>query len=148
MLPTRLPDKAKPRKPHGKASARSYTGAEAAELAANQAEQRGRLAADQTARPHTPETICEDFIVPNTPPAGEFLGRYNYRISYTDTERLQGPPELIPGLASEPQGMPDAQVEPPASTAPARIEQGSRKRRRVPNKLVNDCYNPSGYLPL
>ena len=49
LLPTRLPDKvqkpkwAKPRKTHGKASARSYTGAEAAELAADQAEQRSRL---------------------------------------------------------------------------------------------------------
>jgi hypothetical protein len=44
LLPTRLPDKvkkpkwAKPRKPHGKIFARSFTGAEAAEIAANQAE--------------------------------------------------------------------------------------------------------------
>ena len=43
LLPTRLPDKvqkpkwAKPRKTHGKASGRSYTGAEAAELAVDQA---------------------------------------------------------------------------------------------------------------
>jgi hypothetical protein len=65
LLPTRLPDKvqkpkwAKPRKTHGKASARSYTGAEAAELAADQAEQRSRLAAAQTARPGTPESDVE-----------------------------------------------------------------------------------------
>jgi hypothetical protein len=44
LLPTRLPDKvkkpkwAKPRKSHGKASTRSFTGAEAAEITANQAE--------------------------------------------------------------------------------------------------------------
>jgi hypothetical protein len=48
-LPTRLPDKvkkpkwAKPRKPHGKASARSFTGAEAAEIAANKAEQSSKV---------------------------------------------------------------------------------------------------------
>ena len=49
LLPTRLPDKvkkpkwAKSKKSHGKASARSFTGAEAAEIAANQAEQSNRV---------------------------------------------------------------------------------------------------------
>lgn len=49
LLPTRLPDKvkkskwAKPRKPHGKASARSFTGAEAAEIAADKAEQSSKV---------------------------------------------------------------------------------------------------------
>src|SRR5256714_3720979 len=48
LLPTRLPDKvkkpkwAKPRKAHGNASARSHTGAEAAEIAADKAEQSSR----------------------------------------------------------------------------------------------------------
>ena len=57
-----LPDKAqkpkwaKPRKAHGKASAGSYTGVEAAELAANQVEQRSRLAAAYTARLGTPKS--------------------------------------------------------------------------------------------
>jgi hypothetical protein len=32
----------------------------------------------------------------------------------------------------------EAQVQPPASTAPARIEKGPRKRRRVLNKLYRD----------
>jgi hypothetical protein len=45
LLPTRLPDKVKkpkwtkPRKPHSKASARSFIEAEAAEITVNQAEQ-------------------------------------------------------------------------------------------------------------
>ena len=51
LLPTRLPDKARPKKDHGKASGRSYTDAEAAELAADQAEQRSRLTADQKLGP-------------------------------------------------------------------------------------------------
>jgi hypothetical protein len=51
LLPTRLSDKvqkpkwAKLRKTYGKPSARSYMGAEAAELAADQAEQRSRVVA-------------------------------------------------------------------------------------------------------
>ena len=51
---------------------------------------------------------------------------------------VRGPPELILEMASESQGTPEAQVHPPASTAPARIEQGPRKRRRVANKLYTD----------
>jgi hypothetical protein len=49
LLPTRLPDKvkkpkwAKPRKPHGKASGRSFTGAEAAEMAADKAEKSSKM---------------------------------------------------------------------------------------------------------
>jgi hypothetical protein len=43
-------------------------------------------------------------------------------LAMTTLEHLQGTPELIPTLASESQGTPEAQVEPPASTAPARIE--------------------------
>jgi hypothetical protein len=60
LLPTRLPDKAKPKKAYCKAFGRSYTDAETAEFAADQAEQRSRVAADQTARPNTSETSCED----------------------------------------------------------------------------------------
>jgi hypothetical protein len=71
LLPTRLLDKANPKKAHGKVSGRSYTDPKVAELAADQAEQRSRLAADQTAKPHIPETSYEDIIMPNTPPAGE-----------------------------------------------------------------------------
>jgi hypothetical protein len=96
LLPTRLPDKvqkpkwAKPRKPHGKASARSYTGAEAAELAANQAEQRSRLAAEPTARPGTPESDIEDVIVPSTAPlAGELQGGTTIALAIRTPERIK-----------------------------------------------------------
>ena len=43
---------------------------------------------------------------------------------------------LIPTLASE--GTPETQVQPPASAAPARIDQGPRERRRMANKLYRD----------
>ena len=49
LLPTRLPDKVKKpkwvklKKPHGKASARSFTGAEAAEVTADKAEQSSKV---------------------------------------------------------------------------------------------------------
>jgi hypothetical protein len=94
MLPTCLPDKvhkpkwAKPSKTHGKASGRSYTGAEAAELAADQAEQGSSLAVNQTARPDTPENSSEDFIVPNTPPAGEFHRGTTIALVIRTPERL------------------------------------------------------------
>ena len=54
LLPTRLPDKAKkpkwakPRKPHGKASAWSFTGAVAAEIAADKAEQSSKVSPRDT----------------------------------------------------------------------------------------------------
>lgn len=108
LLPTRLPDKiqkpkwAKPRKTHGKASGRSYTGAEAAELAANQAEQRRGLPSNQTARPYSPENSGEDVIVPDTPPAGESQGGTTTALAIQTPERLQGAPELILTLACEP----------------------------------------------
>jgi hypothetical protein len=144
-LPTRLPDKvqkpkwAKARKTHGKASARSYTGAEAPELAVDQAEQRSRLAAAQTARPGTPECDIEDVVVPSTPPLpGESQGGTTIALAIRTPDRLRGLLELIPAQASEPEGTPEAQVEPAASTAPARIEQGPRKRHCVSNELYRD----------
>jgi hypothetical protein len=50
---------------------RSHTRAEAAELAADQAEQRSRWADNHTARPGTPESEIEDVTVPNTPPLAD-----------------------------------------------------------------------------
>jgi hypothetical protein len=91
------------------------------------------LAAPQTARPGTPESDIEAVIVPSTPPlAGESQGGITIALAIRTPERLQGPPELIPALTSEPQGTPEAQVQPLASTA-ARIEQDLR-----PNKLDRD----------
>jgi hypothetical protein len=104
LLPTRLPDKvnkpkwAKPRKPHGKASARSYTRAEAAELAADQAEQSSRAAGRQVARPDTPENSTEEgVIIPGTPPrAGESQGGTTITLAIRTPERLRGPPRSRP----------------------------------------------------
>ena len=89
--------------------ARSLTGAEAAQKAADKAEKSSKVPGRQAARLDTPENSSEDVIVPGTPP-----------------------------LASEAEGTPEAQVQPPASTASARIEEGPRKRRRVANKLYRD----------
>jgi hypothetical protein len=145
LLPTRLLDKAqkpkwaKPRKTHNKTSARPLTGAEAAEKAADKAEKSSKVPGRQVARPDTPEGSSEGVIVPGTPPlAGESQGGTTIALAIRTSERLKGLPELIPELSSEPQGTPEAQIEPPASTAPARIEEGPRKRRRVPNKLYRD----------
>jgi hypothetical protein len=145
LLPTRLPDKAqkpkwaKARKTHGKASARSLTGAEAAEKIADKAEKSSKVPGRQAVRPDTPEDSSKGVIVPCTPPlAGGSQGGTTIALAIRTPERLKGPPELVPALASEPQGTPEAQVEPPVSTAPARIEEGPRKRRRVPNKLYRD----------
>ena len=74
LLPTRLPDKVKkpkwatPRKPHGKASARSFTGAEAAEIAADKAEQSSKVSHMQPGREDTPESSgADEIIIPRTP---------------------------------------------------------------------------------
>ena len=75
LLSTRLHNKvkkprwAKPRKPHGKASGRVYTEAEAAEIAADKAEQSSKVAGERLARESTPENSSdEDVVVPGTPP--------------------------------------------------------------------------------
>jgi hypothetical protein len=68
------PKWAKPRKTHGDASARAYTGAEAAEIAASRAEHSSRAAGKRPAREITPENSGdEDVVVLGTPPrpAGE-----------------------------------------------------------------------------
>ena len=77
--------------------------------------------------------------MPGTPQlASESQGRTTIALAIKTSDRLKGPRGLIPALASEPQGTPEAQVGPPVSTTPARIEEGPRKRRRVPNKLYRD----------
>jgi hypothetical protein len=103
-------------------------GAEVTKLAADRAEQRSTLAATYTARPRTPESDIEDVIVPGTSPlAGESQRGRTIALAIRTPERIRGPPELIPALISKPEGTPEAQVQPPASTAPARIEQGPRR---------------------
>ena len=73
-LPTRLPDKikkpkwAKPRKPHGKASARAFTGAEAAEIAADKAEKSSRVPRIEPLYESSSENSDGEVMVPATPP--------------------------------------------------------------------------------
>jgi len=143
LLPIHLPDKiqkpkwAKPKKIYDKASARSLTGAEAVEKAADKAENSSKISGKQVARTNTPEDNSKD--ISNIPPlADKSQEGTTIALAIRTPEHLKGPPELIPALISEPQGTPEAQVEPPTSTAPARIEGGPRKRRRVPNMLYRD----------
>ena len=144
LLPTRLPDKvkkpkwAKPRKTHGKASARAYTGAEAAETAANRAEQSSRAAGKRPARETTSEnSSVEDVVVPRTPPrpAGESQGGTTLTLAMRTPERLHvGPdlaPKAVPTRVSFPQH--DLAWQLPASTAPPGLGQAETglKRKRA-----------------
>ena len=70
-----------------KASGRSYAGAEAAELAADQAEQR----LIKQLGPRTPESHIEDIIVPNTTPLAGGSQGDNYSLGYTDTGASKDP---------------------------------------------------------
>ena len=147
LLPTRLPDKAnkpkwaKPRKSHGKASARSHTGTEAAEIIADKAEQSSKIVSNQVSQLDTLKSSDdEDFLTSGTPPprSGESQGGTTITLALRTPERLRGPPELIPTLAPEPEASPEPQVQLPASTAPARMEEGARKRRRIANNLYRN----------
>ena len=142
LLPTRLPDKVqkakwlKPIKAHDRASRRSATGAEAAEQRANKAER----AAAMPVTPRQDESDEDDgILVPGTPLnvgelAGESQGGTSITLAIRTPERLRGPPNLIPQVISEPESSPEPQVQLPASTAPGRIEDGPRKRRRIASK--------------
>jgi hypothetical protein len=74
LLPTRLPDKvkkpkwAKPRKPHGKASAKAFTGAKAAELAADKAERSSRVPGIKPLYKSSSEGNDSEVMAPATPP--------------------------------------------------------------------------------
>jgi len=120
-------------------------------MAADKTEKSSKVAGRQVARPDTPEHDSEDAIVlvPGTPPlACESQGGTTIALAIRTPERLQGPPELIPALAFEPQGTPEGQVEPPASTAPARVEDGLRKRTlgRVPIQITIRLHHHSPKL--
>jgi hypothetical protein len=116
------------------------TDIKAAERAANQAEK----AAARPVTPRQDESNEDDgILVPNTPPnageiageiAGESQGGTSITLAIRTPERLRGPPDLVPQVASEPDSSPEPQVQLPASTAPGRIEDGPRKRRRMASK--------------
>lgn len=144
LLPIRLPDKvkkpkwAKLRKPHGKASARSFTGAEAAEIAANQAKQGSKATATQAAREDTPESSGGEVIVPATPPrpaggpqvAGESQGGTTITLALRTPERLRPGPDLAPRVSPAPETELEWQL--PASTAPPSLgqaEAGTKRKR-------------------
>jgi hypothetical protein len=111
LLLTRLLDKvkkpkwAKLRKSHGQASARSYTGPEAAEIAVNRAEQSSKVPGTEANQLNIPETTSdEDIIVPGTALIrGESQGGTTITLAIRTPERLRGPPDLVPTLASEPE---------------------------------------------
>ena len=72
---------------------------------------------------------------------GESQGGTTITLALRTPDRLRRALNLVPNLASESEDSPEPQVEPPASTAPARIEEGeegARKRRRMRNKLYRD----------
>jgi hypothetical protein len=72
-------------------------------LAASQAKQSSKVAGNQLARPHTPENSIDDGVMPNMPPlAGESQGDTTIALTLQTAEHLQGPPKLIPTLASVP----------------------------------------------
>ena len=95
-MPTRLPDKikkpkwAKLRKPHGKTSARSFTRAEAAEIAADKAEQSSKVSHKQPGREDTPASSgADEIIIPRTPErAGESQGGTTITLALRTPERL------------------------------------------------------------
>ena len=139
LLPTRLPEKIqkarwlKPKKTHDRASRRSITGAEAAEQAANKAER-------AAARPLTPEqNESEDDGLMTPLPIGESQGGTTITLALRTPERLHRSHNLVPSIAYEALDSPESQAQPPASTAPARIEgEEPRKRRRMQNNLYRE----------
>jgi hypothetical protein len=140
LLPRRLPTKVKkakwikPINAHGNASRRGLTGVEAAEKAADQAER-----AD--IRPIDPWNGSDDegVVVPATPPrvAESQGGNSIFILDVKTPERLRPPPDLAPTLEASPEASPEG-LELPASTAPARMEQGRSKRRKVANTLYRN----------
>ena len=120
------------------------TGAEAAEKAADKAE---RAEARPIVHYQDESDGEEGILIPGTPPgpqgargliSGESQGGTTITLSLRTPDRLRRPPGLIPTLAPEPEASPEAHVQLPASTAPARMEEGPQKRRRMANKLYRD----------
>jgi hypothetical protein len=142
LLPTRLPDKiqkpkwAKPIKAHGKASARSLTGPEAAEKEADKAEMDARKQAQEDAV----EVVPNSPGCPSTPPSR--------KRTHTLVGRTPGKPPT-PGRAAP--ALPQAPEEPsppplPPSTAPARLYtgKGGRERKRTSKGAIAKV---EGWLP-
>jgi len=142
LLPIRLPDKvrkpkwAKPIKAHGKASARSLTGPEAAEKEADKAE----MEAQKQAQEDTTEVVPNSPGCPSTPP-----GR---KRTHTLVERTPGKPptpvRAAPALPQSPETSSSSHL--PPSTAPARLYtgKGGRERKRTSKGATAKA---EGWLP-
>ena len=109
--------------------------------AAEQAADKAKRAVARPATPQRDESDVEDgMLVPGTPPTlGEFQEGTTNTLAMRTSERLQRPPILVPTLALELEfeDSSETQVQPPAPTAPIRMEEGEdepRKRRRMANK--------------
>ena len=123
------------------------TGAEAAEQAANRAEQAANKAEKAAARSLTPEQdkINEDDS-PGTPLIGESQGGTTITLALRTPEHLYRSHNLVPSLASEAPDSSEPQMQPPASTAPARIEgESPQKRPRKRRCMQNKFYRESQY---
>jgi hypothetical protein len=142
LLPTRLSNVKKPkwvklRKPHGKASARSFTGAEAAEITTDKAEKGNKIANRQPE--DSPESSDDEVMVPATPPrpsgeaqlAGESQGGSTITLALRTPERLRLGPDLAPRVSPSQGNEPTWQL--PASTAPPSLGQaevGIKRKRQ------------------
>src|SRR5205814_10366941 len=101
--------------------------AEAAEIAANQAEQSNK--AVDTPRENTPGGDNGEIIVPATPPrsagqpqvAGESQGGTTITLALRTPDRLRPGPDLAPRVLSAPGTEPEWQL--PASTSPPSLGQ-------------------------
>jgi hypothetical protein len=116
------------------------TDAEAAEQTANRAEQTANRAEKTAARPLIPEQneINENDGLGTPLFIGESQGGTTITLALRTPERLYRSHNLVSSLASDAPNSSKPQVQPPASTAPARIEEGPRKRRRMRNQLYRD----------
>ena len=127
------------------------TGAEAAEQAANKAEKAANKAEKVAAQSLTPQQDKgngdNDIEVPRTPrPVGESQGGTTITLALRTPDRPYNLASSAPSEASdasEASDSPESQAQPPASTAPARIERERpqkrpRKRRRMQNKLYRE----------
>jgi hypothetical protein len=89
----------------------SYTGTEAAELAADQAEKSNHHASKQINRPDTAESSNEDTIVPRTLPLRPANPRWDHHnLSHMDSRASPRPPDLIPTLISELEDSPEPAI--------------------------------------
>ena len=154
LLPTRLPDKikkpkwAKPKKSHGKASARSFTGAEAAEIAANQAEQSNKIA--DIPQEDTPGDNNDEIMVPAISPrpagqplvVGESQGGTTITLALRTPERLR----LEPPRGSQPLERESA-LQPPASTASLSLGQvNAHPKRKRQGTIRYERDQEDGYI--